>query len=156
MTGNVGVGRDGQRPEKAVRSSGEHPFALRYRATGGRTRVIVRGHLGEANAQRAYEYLDGVIQDDRQLLTVRMSGASSCDGYGVRALARAACRAAGVGQPFLLSGPALVLPQIVKTGRAGHVLLIWPSGSRLEWADPQAVATRLADLELPQWQAWPS
>jgi hypothetical protein len=85
MTGNVGVGRDGQRPEKAVRSSGEHPFALRYRATGGRTRVIVRGHLGEANAQRAYEYLDGVIQDDRQLLTVRMSGASSCDGYAVPA-----------------------------------------------------------------------
>lgn len=155
MTGNAGVGRDGQWPEKAARYSGERPFALRYRAIGGRTQVIVRGHLGEADAQRAYEYFDGVIQDDRQLLTVRMSGASSCDGYGVRALARAACRAAGVGQPLLLSGPALVLLQIVKTGQAGHVFLKWPNGSRLEWADPQAVAARLAHLGLPQQQTWP-
>lgn len=152
MNSNAGVTDDRQQPVRTPRPPGGRPFALRSWVTARRTLVTVHGPLGEATAQHVYDYLDEVIRYDRRPVTVRISRASSCDAYGVRALARAACRAEQAGQPFVLSGPALTLLQIMKTAEAGYVFLRWPTGSRLEWADPQGVVARLGRLGQPEPQ----
>ena len=81
---------------------------------------------------------------------MQLSRASSCDAYGVRALARAACRAGQANRPFRASGPTLALMQIVRTADAGYAFVRWPSGGRLEWVDPQAVVGLRRSSSQPQ------
>jgi anti-anti-sigma regulatory factor len=141
----------GQRPAAWPRAASRGDIALRSRVTArGRTVVSVRGRLGEASEQRVYEYLAGVIEQGRRPVIVKLSRASSCDAYGVRALARAACLASQADRSFRLTGPAPALMQIVRTACSGYALVRWPLGGRMEWADPQAVTGRLARLDQPQ------
>jgi hypothetical protein len=93
------------------------------------------------------------IEQGRRPVIVKLSRASSCDAYGVRALARAACVASRAGRSFRLTGPAPALLQIVRTACSGYALLRWPLGCRMEWADPEAVTSRLACLDRPQSSA---
>ena len=143
----------GQRPVRAAwpLAARRESIALRCRVTAqGRTVVSVRGHLGEASEQRVYEYLAGVIEQGRQPVIVRLSRASRCDAYGVRALARAACLASQANRAFRLSGPAPALMQIARIAGSGCALVRWPLRARLEWVNPQAVAGLLACLDQPR------
>ncbi len=143
----------GRRPVRAAwpPAASGGSIALRCRVTAkGRTVVSVRGHLGEASEQCVYEYLAGVIEQGRQPVIVQLSRASSCDAYGVRALARAACLASQANRAFRLSGPAPALMQIMRAAGSGYALVRWPLGGRLEWADPEAAAGGLACLDRPQ------
>jgi anti-anti-sigma regulatory factor len=144
----------GHRPAAWPRAASGGSVGLRCRVTArGRTVVSVRGRLGEASEQRVYEYLAEVIEQGRRPVIVKLSRASSCDAYGVRALARAACLASRADRSFRLTGPAPALMQIVRTACSGYVLLKWPLGSRMEWADPEAVTGRLARLDRPHSSA---
>lgn len=117
--------------------------------TGGPALVSMHGHLGDASAQYAYQYLEEVISRHTRPITVHLSRRSSCDVAGVIALARAASLTAQDGYPFRLTGRAWLLRQIMVITGTGYLMLRWPAVSSLEWGDPGAVSASLTE----RWHA---
>jgi anti-anti-sigma factor len=122
-------------------------LTLRCQITAGHAVVETAGPLDCATEQQAYRYLAEVIDRYGLPVIVKVSGLTSCDSYGVLALARAAERAGLSGCAFWLNGRARPVMRIMRISGSGRVRLRWLGVCALAWTDPSSVVARLSSLD---------